>query len=123
MKKPMRLSELKSLVKKHVEWPHEFKLAIGNVKIERAITGGIVFTADEQTINHLKEKLNVPNELLHPSQENKLVSKGRGKIKVEGEFTKPEDLLNHVYDELMRKESPDYFKFMDALASAPLEGI
>ena len=124
MKEPMRLSELKSLVKTFVKWPHEFKLAIGTVKIERGITNGIVFTADEQTINHLTEKLNVPKELLRPSLQNKLVSMGKtGRIKVEGEFTKSEILLDHVYDELMRKVSQNYFKFMDALASAPLEGI
>lgn len=124
MKEPMRLSELKMLVKTFVKWPHEFKLAIGNVKIERAITGGIVFTSDDLSIFNLIEKLNVPKELLRPSLENKLVSMGKtGRIKVEGEFTKLEDLLDHVYDELMRKVSPDYFKFMDALSSAPLEGI
>lgn len=122
MKEPMRIKEFKALVKEYVKWPHEFKLTIGTVKIERDITSGLVFTADEKRLNQLIEKLNVPKEFLHPSLENKLVSIGKtGKIKVEGEFTNTEDLLNHVYNELMRKESPEYFKFMDALESAPLE--
>ena len=67
------------------------------------------------------EKLNVVKELFHPSLENKLISVVRGKIKVEGEFTNTEGLLDFIYDELMQKVSPDYFKFMDALTAAPLE--
>ena len=86
-----------------------------------ASCGFIVFTADEQTINQVIEKLNVVKELFHPSLENKLVSIGRGEIKVEERFTKSEDLLDFIYDELMRKVSPDYFKFMDALTAATIE--
>ena len=124
MKEPMTLKEFKALVTKYVKWPHEFKLIIGNVKIERGITGGIVFTADEERLRRLIEILNVPKELLHSSYKNKLVSMGRtGKVKVEEEFVKAEDLLNFIYDELMRKVSPNYFDFMDALESAPLEEI
>ena len=67
------------------------------------------------------EKLNVQKELLHLSLENKLVSLGRGKIKAEGEFATTELLLDFIYDELMRKVSPDYFKFMDALTAATIE--
>ena len=121
MKEPMKVGELNTLVKAFVKWPHEYRLWIGDVEIERAITGGIVFTAGDKILNQLIEKLNVSKSLLESSFESKLISIGRGKIKVEGVFTKKEDLLDHVYNELMKKESPDYFKFMDALAAAPLE--
>ena len=121
MKEPMKVRELKALVKTFVKWPHEYILTIGTVKIERGITNGIVFTSDDQSILNLIEKLNVQKEMLHSAYENKLVSMRSGKIKVEGEFTTSEDLLDHVYDELMRKVSPDYFKFMDALTAATIE--
>lgn len=122
MKEPMRLYEFTKLVKTYVKWPHEFNLTINTVKIERGITGGIVFTAEEKRLNKVIEKLNIPKEILHPSYENKLIYKTRtGKVKAGGEFEKTEDLLEHIYNELMRKVSPGYFEFMDALESAPLE--
>ena len=122
MKEPMRLQELKTLVKTFVKWPHEFTFTVGTVRIERATTGGIVFTADADKINRVIEKLEVPKELLLSSYKNKLVSIGRtGKIRFEGEFIEVDALLNYIYDDLMIKVSPDYFKFMDALAAAPLE--
>ena len=122
MKEPIKVYELKILVKAFVKWQYEYKFLIGDVEIERAITGGIVFTSDEKRLNLLIEKLNVPRELLSSSYRNRLVSMGRnGKMKMEGEFAKKEDLFDHVYDELMRKVSPNYYKFMDALASATLE--
>lgn len=87
-----------------------------------ASCGFIVFTSDEQTINHLTEKLKVPKELLRPSLENKLVSMSKtGRIGVEGEFATTELLLDFIYHELMRKVSPEYFKFMDALTAATIE--
>lgn len=122
MKEPMKVRELRKLVKTFVKWPHEFKLAIENVKVERAITGGIIFTTGDKILNQLLDKLNVSHSLLELTFENKLVLlRGAAKIKIEGVFQNPHDLKYHIYNELMKKESPDYFKFIDALDAAHLK--
>lgn len=119
MKQPMKLHDFKKLVKQFVKWPHEFILTIGTVKIERAITGGIIFTSDEKRINQLIEKLNIPNEFLLSSYAGKLMSiSNKGNIRFEGQFSQIDVLLNYIYDELMLKVDPEYFKFMAALESA-----
>ena len=119
MKGPMKLQDFKRLVKTFVKWQHEFTLTIGNVKIERGITGGIVFTAAPTSMLRLIEKLNIPNEYLLSSYAYKLMSISKtGKIRFEGEFNQVDVLFSYIYDELMLKINPDYFKFMDALESA-----
>ncbi len=122
MREPMKVIELRKLVKTFVKWPHEFKLAIENVKVERAITGGIIFTTRDKILKQLIEKLNVSHSLLEVTFENKLVlMKSSGKKKIEGVFANSEDLLDHIYNELMKKESPDYFIFIDALDAAHMK--
>ena len=87
MKEPMKVGELNTRVKAFVKWPHEYRLWIGDVEIERAITGGIVFTAGDKILNQLIEKLNVSKSLVESSFENKLVSVGRtGRISIDGEY-------------------------------------
>jgi hypothetical protein len=101
---------------------YEFKLTIGDVWVEKSIEGGVLFSSKPEVIQGLIDKLHCPRKLLHPKYKNILVSVAEGGlIKKEGEFTNPEDLFIHIYDEFVERVSPGYKAFMEALTSAPLE--
>ncbi|MBK8363644.1 MAG: hypothetical protein IPL24_08120 [Bacteroidetes bacterium] len=122
MIEPMKVRELRKLVKTFVKWPHEFKLAIGNVKVGKSYyRRDSILPLKDKILNQLLEKLNVSHSFLELTFENKLVLMKSSGVKNRRSFTKSEDLLDHIYNELMKKESPDYFKFIDALDATDLE--
>ncbi len=121
MQEPLLLKELTALIESHELYPYEYILRIRNVRIERAILEGTVFTGDPKTIQMLRDKLEIPEAIRKSSINGELVKLGEsGKIQVEGTFGNSTDLLEFIYNDLMAKESPGYDNFMDSLDSATI---
>ena len=119
MQEPLMLKELIGLIEIHELYPYEYILRIRNVKIERAILEGAVFTGDFKTIQMLIDKLEMPETIRKLSNNGKLMAFGEpGNVQVEGTFVKCADLLEFIYNDLMAKESPGYHDFIDSLGSA-----
>ncbi len=118
MQEPLMLNELTGLIESHELYPYEYKLRIRNVRIERAIIEGAVFTGDSKTIQMLRDKMEIPEVIRKSSINGELVAFGEpGKVQVEGTFGNNVDLLEFIYNDLMAKESPSYHDFMDNLDS------
>ena len=119
MQEPLMLNELTGLIESHELYPYEYKLRIRNVRIERAILEGAVFIGDSKTIQMLHEKMEIPELIRKSSMYGELVAFGEpGKVQIEGTFGNNVDLLEFIYNDLMKKESPGYHDFMDSLDSA-----
>lgn len=121
MIEPLKLNELIALAESLEHYPYEYILRIRNVRIERAIIEGAVFTGDSKTIQMLLDKLEIPEAIRKSSINGELVAFSEsGNVQVEGTFGNSADLLEFIYDDLMSKESPGYHDFMDSLDSAAI---
>ena len=119
MIEPLKLNELSALAESLELYLYEYILKIRNVRIERAIIEGAVFTGDPKTIQMILDKLEIPVAIRKSSSNGELVAFGEsGKVQVEGTFGNSADLLEFIYNDLMTKESLGYVDFMDSLDSA-----
>lgn len=119
MQEPLMIKELTGLIEGHALYPYEYILRIRNVRIERAILEGAVFTGDSKTIQMLCDKMEISEAIKKEYINGELVEFGEsGRVQVEGRFGNSADLLEFIYIDLMAKESPGYDDFMDSLGSA-----
>lgn len=121
MIEPLKLNELIALAESLELYPYEYILKIRNVRIERAIIEGTVFTGDSKTIQMLRDKLEIPEAIRKSSINGELVAFSEsGNVQVEGTFGNRTYLLEFIYNDLMAKESPGYDDLMDSLDSATI---
>ena len=121
MQEPLMLKELTGLIEGHKLYPYEYILRIRNVRIERAILEGAVFTGDSKTIQMLCDKMEISETIRKAYIKGELVELGEsGRVQGEGRFGNSADLLEFIYNDLMAKESPGYDDFMDSLDSATI---
>lgn len=121
MQEPLLLKGLTVLIESHELYPYEYILRIRNVRIERSIIEGAVFTGDPKTIQMLCDKMEIPEAIRKAYFNGELVAFDEpGKVQVEGTFGNSADLLDYIYNDLMAKESPGYHVFMDSLDSATI---
>lgn len=119
LKEPIPLQDLISLLNRLKVYPYEYILYKEELRIERVVIEGVVFSGPSGSIQKLIEGFHIPPGLLSSSTKGELaVLSPPGECQITGHFSNRSDLLEHVYHELMKVESPDYFDFMRRLAEA-----
>jgi len=119
LQEPLMLKELIGLIESHELYPYECILRIRNVRIQRAILEGAVFTGDSKTIQMLCDKMEISEAIRKAYINGELVElKESGRVQIIGAFGNSADLLEFIYNDIMANESPGYVDFMKSLDSA-----
>jgi len=115
----LKLYELTEMIERLEMYPYEYILNIEEVRIQRSIIEGAVFTGKPEKIRTLIDKLAISPAIINKPTNGELIAIDEtGIVLSEGTYLNCAAVLDYIYNDIMTKENSGYHEFMESLESA-----